>query len=1038
MRPGKSSRRGLSQVKTATRALQYDAYETGYLYPNVAAGGALLNPYNTATNSPLLWWDFTDYNYIADGSGITIPDGGQVYPGGPFSYIFDKSGNGYTGSVTGTVTWETWGGINGRPSAYSNGTGHIISDGAMSLAVATIMVVYVNDEWQTGSSPYAGNRNLYHTDLPPTGSSNFGVRFEQGSNSATLYLGNATSNNGLATGITSKGTSGIGIHFIKLFPGLPTQVRHNGVWGTPTSTPNLASTFCDRFAVFTGFSQSDADRKWKGRIGEVIVWPDVLADWEIEQVESFMLDKYGASKYRNSVGTELSPIADPNDLGIPCSLWLDASTASTQNMTVSATNPNLVETWKNKGNAAPGGSNFSAIGFQRPTTLGLQFGSSVKNVLVFNGVNNCLNSAANIMCYANLTVFAFAYRSGGTYGGIITSATNADSSPGLQIDTNNITIRGFQNSAYGGAYTGPAVISATVDAGAASIFLNGVQVGSTSAATGSLNGATTTTIGNARTVLTPGNFLAGYIGEIIVYPSVLSAADRNRVERYLRNKWLPAGSLIPEQTFQVGAWKDLSSQNIPATQSLPANKPVFQYDATTLKGSLAFDTSDELLPQGVSISSFLKDAPSAPKTAFFFVAAPSTQTGNVAFGCNPNANAASRVFFSSKYGTAIILDIGSAIETTGGRLTAPYEPYTTAPRVWCCYRNGSNMAIRRDGVVIASTTTASGGFTSTSAFFSIGKADGAFSSGSFMEWIAYNGVPSDADIRAIERYLSSKWLARLAPIVGNTDAQDWINRVYKNGGEVSNATADAVNNFCNAIDGYGLRTKFLRLNLFAGTGINAVTTPLYLSGVTGTVYGNTTDLAVGSPSFITADYNETGVNGGLLGAAGKFLNTGVPTNTMSAGNRHLAAYVKSPATGLYQEILGSESAATVGSNQFVLGTQTLTDKISFRCGSLSSAGAIAPNAVSTGAFWIGSSPTTTTADLFQNGQPVATGQATTVGTPDSSSIFIMAMNRSGGSATDYFLGRLAGYSIGTSLSSTDAANYNTAMQAFQLALGRNV
>jgi hypothetical protein len=95
-----------------------------------------------------------------------------------------------------------------------------------------------------------------------------------------------------------------------------------------------------------------------------------------------------------------------------------------------------------------------------------------------------------------------------------------------------------------------------------------------------------------------------------------------------------------------------------------------------------------------------------------------------------------------------------------------------------------------------------------------------------------------------------------------------------------------------------------------------------------------------------------------------------------------------------------------------------------------------------GGFWIGSSPTTTTADLFKNGAVEISGASTTVGTPDSSPVFVMAMNRSSSAAsaaaTDFFLGRMCAYSIGLSMNSTQAANYNTAMQAFQVALQRNV
>lgn len=63
--------------------------------------------------------------------------------------------------------------------------------------------------------------------------------------------------------------------------------------------------------------------------------------------------------------------------------------------------------------------------------------------------------------------------------------------------------------------------------------------------------------------------------------------------------------------------------------------------------------------------------------------------------------------------------------------------------------------------------------------------------------------------------------------IWNADAADWIRRVQANDGAVSTATANAVTDFCNAIDAAGIRDRFYRLNLFCGTGLNACLVPLY-------------------------------------------------------------------------------------------------------------------------------------------------------------------------------------------------------------------
>lgn len=116
----------------------------------------------------------------------------------------------------------------------------------------------------------------------------------------------------------------------------------------------------------------------------------------------------------------------------------------------------------------------------------------------------------------------------------------------------------------------------------------------------------------------------------------------------------------------------------------------------------------------------------------------------------------------------------------------------------------------------------------------------------------------------------------LRPIASgvNKDAVDWRDRVTANGGSVSTSTFQAVSKFCNDIDRAGIRDRFYRLNLLCGTDLNAALVPLYRGpSLTGTQYGNTTDTNNGP--FVSGDYVETGASGGLTGANGKNLSTGV-------------------------------------------------------------------------------------------------------------------------------------------------------------------
>ena len=270
------------------------------------------------------------------------------------------------------------------------------------------------------------------------------------------------------------------------------------------------------------------------------------------------------------------------------------------------------------------------------------------------------------------------------------------------------------------------------------------------------------------------------------------------------------------------------------------------------------------------------------------------------------------------------------------------------------------------------------------------------------------------------------------------EAASWVARVVANGGTVSGTTLSAVDNFCKAIAAAVIRDRFYRLNLFCGTGINACLVPLFRgSSLGGTQYGGATDTNVGG-LFVSANYNETGASGGLAGnGSNKYLNTGFPTNTLSASDRHLAAYPITWPNGGYQYFLGSETAAGT-SQQFALGHFDYADKGSFAFGpNVAASYLTSTTAISSGGMWIGVN-TSGSGTIYRNG--VANGTLSlTAATPTASEIFAFAVNRASTPAgANYFNGRIGGYSIGLSMTAAQVVAYSTAMQSFQTALTRNV
>jgi hypothetical protein len=301
------------------------------------------------------------------------------------------------------------------------------------------------------------------------------------------------------------------------------------------------------------------------------------------------------------------------------------------------------------------------------------------------------------------------------------------------------------------------------------------------------------------------------------------------------------------------------------------------------------------------------------------------------------------------------------------------------------------------------------------------------------EVIFYEGVLSASAIARVERYLSTKWAITLGvPTASNADAQAWINNVYANGGTVSTATANAVNTFCTSIESAGIRDRFYRLNLFAGTGLSAALVPLFRGpSLGGTQFGNTTDTNV---NFVAGDYVETGASGGLVGnGSSKYLQTGLQSSAWITGGNvrsHLSVYkrtstnsgillsARSTALGNSWEfgaggnVLGGAtgSVAVPGTHDSLLGvTRTNdTDLVSFRRTTLSAANTASASVSGTSIPF---------AVFARNDQSTNTNAYTT-------NLF---SNQT-----------LAGYSIGAGLNSSDISAYDAAMQAFQTALTRNV
>ena len=273
------------------------------------------------------------------------------------------------------------------------------------------------------------------------------------------------------------------------------------------------------------------------------------------------------------------------------------------------------------------------------------------------------------------------------------------------------------------------------------------------------------------------------------------------------------------------------------------------------------------------------------------------------------------------------------------------------------------------------------------------------------------------------------------------EAADWANRVRTNGGTVSGSTLLAVSRFCRAIASAGIRDRFYRLNLFAGSNLSAALVPLYRGpSFGGTQYGNTTDTNNGP--FVSGDYVETGSTGGLTpNGTSKYLATGL--NPFDAGmvetDFHTSGYFKD-AINTGGVFIGCVNSAAQRGVIFHPAYQTIGMYVRF--GGLTNSGIengtlSARTGLLLGVRRPGGAGFRNGSNI--NATSVTSGSLAWNASSASPALFVFARNDATGSPSlQPFTGRSQAYSIGLSMTDQQAADFHAAMQAFQTALTRNV
>jgi hypothetical protein len=266
--------------------------------------------------------------------------------------------------------------------------------------------------------------------------------------------------------------------------------------------------------------------------------------------------------------------------------------------------------------------------------------------------------------------------------------------------------------------------------------------------------------------------------------------------------------------------------------------------------------------------------------------------------------------------------------------------------------------------------------------------------------------------------------------------------VRANGGSVIGSTLTAVSKFCASIAAAGIRDRFYRLNLFCGTAdasLIAVRTPLYRGqSLGGTQFGNTLDTNV---NFAITDYAETGASGGLTGnGTSKYLDTGLTYDAMGVpSTNHIGVFKGAGTWNSNIEIIGARDADDY---YYIQGRAQVggDHKVHAFSGPGNSGGSFINNATVSSAtnFLVASRNSSASFVLYQNAASVAsTSSAVTIA--GSNRPFLVFMRDTGtGPSFAGWTYRLLGYSFGLGMSAAQVSAYNSAMQALQTALSRNV
>ena len=577
------------------------------------------------------------------------------------------------------------------------------------------------------------------------------------------------------------------------------------------------------------------------------------------------------------------------------------------------------------------------------------------------------------------------------------------------------------------------------------------------------------------TFLGHNNFI---IGEFIYYNRTLSDQERQLVEKYLYNKWkidnLTYNISSPTDIKNCILWLDANDpdtlyQDTTASTSITANgqsvaywtdkaggqdvaqstasaRPTYRTNIFKDKPALYFDGGDDLL-------SLVNRQTSSPCTMIVVCRIDlhsGDLSGIICYGDTTGGNSGPGIIYQSAYrpfldGAGAGGSISSnAIQSILGKPSIITGIYTQ--------NRTTNSYMYINGFFQQYYTGTGAPLAGSSPRVQIGARTGGGNNsrrmiGYIAECIVYDRVLTDIERASVENYLSDKWgigsesspstigsQIKLHNIkVSNKEAQNWIDRVFQNGGSVSQKTADSVNDFCNKIDAAGLRKKFYRLNLFCGNDLNACLTPLYLGPTSETYYGFRID---NNTNFLNSNYTEIdgliAGPGSSTGGNGIFLLTGLAlSDARLSDTGHMAFYQNQFNIDTNPYNAGNRPAIGAGNSFITL--QGSNNVLSYYGGY---AGVETPYF---GGLFLVSRDSLSSIKVYEQGSLLGENSSTIPYTDQSSQVGIFTgTTGASASGSNYYYAYMKGYSVGQSMTALEVSKYDTIMENFQQSLRRGL